>query len=184
MQVIPTKLPELLVIEPRAFPDARGQFFESWQQDRYAEAGIVGPFVQDNLSHSVQGTLRGLHFQEPYAQGKLLTVLAGRIFDVAVDIRRGSPTFGQWVGMTLDAAQPSQIWIPPGFAHGFCVLSNSADVMYKCTEYYRPEYERSIRWDDSTIAIDWPIVDPLLSEKDAAAPLLSDLSVLPDYHVS
>jgi len=182
MKITPSALPEVLILEPRVFPDARGHFFESWQQERYAEAGIAGPFVQDNVSRSVRGTLRGLHFQEPDAQGKLVTVLTGRIFDVAVDIRRGSPRFGQWIGTTVDAAQPRQIWIPPGFAHGFCILSDTADFMYKCTEYYRPDSERSIRWDDPGIAIDWPVVDPLLSGKDAVAPPLSEASILPDYH--
>lgn len=181
MIVTPSLLPEVLLLEPRVFPDSRGYFFESWQRDRYADAGVEPAFVQDNISRSSQGTLRGLHFQEPFAQGKLITVLSGRIFDVAVDVRRGSPRFAQWVGMVLDAEKPCQVWIPPGFAHGFCVLSETADFMYKCTEFYRPDSERSLRWNDPSIGIDWPVSAPLLSAKDAAAPLLPDAPVLPVY---
>jgi len=179
MKLRATELPEVLIIEPQKFSDGRGFFFESWESPRYAEAGIPGPFVQDNFSRSVKGTLRGLHFQEPKAQGKLVTVLAGRVFDVTVDIRRGSPRFGRWVAIELDGTTPKQIWIPPGFAHGFLVLSDSADFFYKCTEFYNPDTERSIRWDDPELAIDWPIEEPILSAKDAAAPMLSVAPVLP-----
>jgi dTDP-4-dehydrorhamnose 3,5-epimerase len=179
MKVTATELPEVLIIEPRLFPDGRGHFFEAWVEPRYREAGIQQPFVQDNFSRSVFGTLRGLHFQEPKAQGKLVTVLAGRIFDVAVDLRRGSPRFGQWVGVELNGDTPRQLWVPPGFGHGFCVLSEFADFFYKCTEFYSPETERSVRWDDPELNIDWPVAEPILSEKDAVAPLLSDAPMLP-----
>ena len=139
MKVDPTELPEVLLIEPKVFGDSRGFFYETFQARRYAEAGIPGPFVQDNLSRSVRGTLRGLHFQEPKAQGKLVQVLRGAVCDVAVDVRRGSPRFGRWVARRAVARQPPrQLWIPPGFAHGFCVLSESADFFYKCTELYAP----------------------------------------------
>jgi dTDP-4-dehydrorhamnose 3,5-epimerase len=179
MKTTPTRLPEVLIIEPRVFPDARGHFYEMWENNRYRDANIPGPFVQDNVSRSVRGTLRGLHFQEPRSQGKLVTVLTGKIFDVAVDIRRDSPRFRQWVGVELDADNPRQLWIPPGFAHGFCVISEWADFLYKCTQSYNPTTERSICWNDPDLAIDWPIPNPVLSEKDAAAPLLSDTPILP-----
>jgi dTDP-4-dehydrorhamnose 3,5-epimerase len=179
MKIYQTSLPEVLILEPQLFPDSRGHFYEMWLEDRHSEAGIAGPFVQDNVSRSVRGTLRGLHFQKPKAQGKLVTVLAGRIFDVAVDIRADSPTFKKWVGLELDGDQPRQLWVPPGFAHGFCVLSESADFLYKCTEYYSPMTEHSVRWDDPDLAIKWPIEFPVLSNKDAAAPLLADVPVLP-----
>ena len=179
MKTTPTTLPEVLIVEPRVFPDSRGHFYEMWVDNRYKEAGIHGPFVQDNVSRSVRGTLRGLHFQEPMAQGKLVTVLTGKIFDVAVDIRQDSPRFGQWVGIELDGDDPKQLWIPPGFAHGFCVMSEQANFLYKCTEAYNPATERSIRWDDPNLAIDWPVADPVLSEKDAAAPHLSEATILP-----
>ena len=179
MKVTATELPEVLLIEPQVFPDERGYFFEAWRDQGYAEAGIHGPFVQDNFSRSTKGTLRGLHFQEPKAQGKLVTVLAGLIFDVVVDIRRGSSRFGQWVGVELDGDAPRQVWIPPGFAHGFYVLSEHADFFYKCTEYFSPDTERGILWNDPELAIEWPVDRPVLSEKDAAAPLLADAPVLP-----
>ena len=181
MKVNPTPLPEVLLIEPRVFPDGRGHFFEMWVENRYREAGVQFPFVQDNFSKSVKGTLRGLHFQEPCAQGKLVTVLEGTVFDVAVDIRRGSPRFGEWTGVELHGDHPRQLWVPPGFAHGFCVLSDQAYFHYKCTAYYNPSTERSIRWDDPSIAIDWPVETPLLSDKDNAAPLLANAPLLPDY---
>ena len=179
MKTTTTSLPEVLIVEPRVFPDSRGHFYEIWVDNRYEEAGIHGPFVQDNVSRSVRGTLRGLHFQEPKGQGKLITVLSGTIFDVAVDIRKNSPRFGQWVGIELDGNSPKQLWIPPGFAHGFCVMSEHADFMYKCTEFYTPGTERSIRWNDPELAIDWPLDLPILSEKDAAAPFLADAPALP-----
>jgi dTDP-4-dehydrorhamnose 3,5-epimerase len=179
VKVTPTALPEVLLIEPRVFPDSRGHFFESWVGPRYHEAGITEPFVQDNSSRSTRDTLRGLHFQEPKGQGKLITVLSGRIFDVAVDVRTDSPRYREWIGIELDGDDPKQLWVPPGFAHGFCVLSEQADFMYKCTEYYAPETERSIRWNDPELAIDWPLEAPILSEKDAEAPFLADALVLP-----
>jgi dTDP-4-dehydrorhamnose 3,5-epimerase len=182
MRVEPTALPGVLVVEPRIFGDGRGIFLETFHAERYAAAGIVGPFVQDNFSRSKKGTLRGLHFQEPRPQGKLVQVLRGRVFDVAVDVRRGSRTFGKWLGLELDSEWQRQLWIPPGFAHGFYVLSDEADFMYKCTALYAPEVERSIRWNDPALAIAWPIdVAPLLSKKDAEAPLLADVPMLPVY---
>jgi dTDP-4-dehydrorhamnose 3,5-epimerase len=180
VKVTETMLPGVLVIEPRVFSDDRGFFLETFASARYAEAGMP-PFVQDNFSRSKRGTLRGLHFQEPQAQGKLVQVLRGVVFDVAVDIRRGSPTFGRWFGLELSGDRPQQLWIPPGFAHGFCVTSDEADFHYKCTAPYAPAAERSIRWDDPTLKIDWPVAQPLLSPKDAVAPLLADAPVLPQY---
>ena len=179
MKIKPTLLPEVLLIEPRVFPDARGHFFESWVGPRYQEVGIAAPFVQDNFSHSTQHTLRGLHFQEPQGQGKLITVLSGKIYDVVVDVRSNSPRYREWIGIELNGDNPKQLWIPPGFAHGFCVLSEHADFMYKCTEFYAPKTERSIRWDDPELAIYWPLDAPILSEKDATAPLLANAPVLP-----
>ncbi|HEY8209867.1 MAG TPA: dTDP-4-dehydrorhamnose 3,5-epimerase [Myxococcaceae bacterium] len=180
MNVLPTGLPGVLIVEPRVFGDGRGFFFESYQQRRYAEAGIPGPFVQDNVSRSVRGTVRGLHYQHPRGQGKLMSVLAGRIFDVAVDIRRGSSTFGKWVGVELTEENRRQLWVPAGFAHGFCVTSESADVSYKCTEYYAPEHEHTILWNDPQLGITWPVEGtPLLSPKDAAGKPLAE-SVLPE----
>lgn len=180
----PTELPEVLVIEPRLFSDERGVFFESWKEPAYQALGLTLPFVQDNVSHSVQGTLRGLHFQEPTAQGKLVQVLAGEVFDVAVDIRRGSPRYGQWMGMLLDATSGRQLWIPPGFAHGFYVTSERASFLYKCTALYTPAHERTIRWNDPRLAIRWPIASgqlPIVSGKDAAAPSLDESDQLPRY---
>jgi len=181
MRVTPTELPEVLLVEPQVFGDARGFFFETFQAERYASAGIPRVFVQDNLSRSAKGTLRGLHFQEPRAQGKLVLVLRGAVWDVAVDVRRGSPRFGAWVGLELSEENRRQLWVPPGFAHGFCVLSDTADFFYKCTDLYVPETERAVRWDDPALAIRWPISAPLLSVKDRAAPLLAEAPVLPSY---
>lgn len=181
MKVVPTSIPEVLILEPKVFGDDRGFFMETWQAERYAEAGVPGPFVQDNLSRSVKGTLRGLHFQEPFPQGKLVMVLEGAVLDVAVDIRRGSPTFMKHVAVELSAENKRQLWIPPGFAHGFCVTSDHALFLYKCTERYRPEHDRAIRWDDPALGIAWPVAEPLLSQKDAAAPLLADAPALPAY---
>lgn len=172
MKVIKTKIPDVLLIEPKVFGDSRGFFLETFHATRYADAGIPGPFVQDNRSYSAQGVLRGLHFQKKYPQGKLVYVLQGSVFDVAVDIRKDSPTFTQWVGITLTAESHQQFYIPPGFAHGFCVLSATADFYYKCTEYYHPEDEGSLRWDDPDLGIEWPIQSPTLSAKDANAPYL------------
>lgn len=181
--VTPTRLPECLLIEPAVFGDARGFFKETYHQERYREAGIDLPFVQDNLSRSSRGTLRGLHYQCPHPQGKLLCVLSGTVFDVAVDIRRGSPRFGQWVGVELTAENHHQLYVPPGFAHGFCVLSDTADVMYKCTDLYHPEADRGLLWSDPDIAIDWPLESPLLSDKDKTLRRLCDIpeSDLPVY---
>jgi dTDP-4-dehydrorhamnose 3,5-epimerase len=181
MNVTDTDLPGVLLIAPRSFVDERGFFFECYHAQRYAEAGIAEPFVQDNFSRSVRGTVRGLHFQEPRAQGKLVQVTRGTVYDVVVDVRRGSPTFARWIGLELSGDAPKQLWIPAGFAHGFCVTSESADFHYKCTVPYSPEAERTIRWDDPTLAIPWPVANPLLSKKDAAAPLLADAPLLPGY---
>jgi dTDP-4-dehydrorhamnose 3,5-epimerase len=177
MKVTPTDLPEVLVLEPRVFGDARGFFMESWNQRVFDEAtraasGVTCTFVQDNHSRSARGVLRGLHFQRPpHAQGKLVRVAAGAVFDVAVDIRRSSPRFGRWVGVELSADNHRQLWIPPGFAHGFAVLSDSADVLYKTTDYHAPDCEGAIRWDDPRLNIAWPELgcEPILSAKDAQA---------------
>jgi dTDP-4-dehydrorhamnose 3,5-epimerase len=170
----PLDLPGVLLFRPLVFRDTRGHFLEAWHEARYAEAGLSRQFIQDNVSVSRQGTLRGLHFQHPNGQGKLVTALAGRIFDVAVDIRLGSPTFGRWTSAELSEHNGHQLWIPPGFAHGFLVLSERAVFGYKCTVYYAADCDHSIRWNDPAIGIRWPMTDPLLSARDAAAPLLAD----------
>ena len=175
MTVTETALPGVLLIEPRVFRDPRGFFLETWNADRYRDAGIAGPFVQDNASRSARGVLRGLHVQNPYAQGKLVGVLDGAVFDVAVDVRAGSPTFGRWVGYELSAENGRQLWVPPGFAHGFVVASETALFTYKCTDRYAPEHEFSVAWDDPDLGIDWPLEAPSLSAKDAAAPRLRDV---------
>ena len=175
MKVIETNLPEVLILEPRVFGDARGFFLETWQRERYRQAGIDVDFVQDNLSFSGRGVLRGLHFQNPNAQGKLVQVLQGEVFDVAVDIRRGSPTFGQWTSVTLSSDNKRQFYVPSDFAHGFCVISETALFSYKCTDLYNPEAECAIRWDDPAIGIDWPVTNPSLSEKDEKALALHQL---------
>lgn len=175
MKIIPTPLAGVVVIEPRVFSDSRGFFLETFQAERYAQAGIPGPFVQDNHSHSTRGVLRGLHFQKHYPQGKLVYVTSGVVFDVAVDIRPASPTWGKWFGITLTAQQHQQFYLPPGCAHGFCVLSEQADFHYKCTDYYHPEDEGCLRWDDPQVKIQWPFEQPLLSPKDANAGYLRDL---------
>lgn len=180
MNVVDTPLAGLKVIEPRVFEDPRGFFLETYHAARYAAAGLPTSFVQDNWSRSQKGTLRGLHFQHPKAQGKLVWCPRGAVWDVAVDVRRSSPTFGKWFAVELTEANKKQLWVPPGFAHGFCVLSDSADFVYKCTETYAPEYELVIRWDDPAIGITWPLKEPLLSKKDLAAPLLADIARLPD----
>jgi len=176
MNIVPTCLPEVLILEPRIFGDARGYFFESWSAARYEEAGIHGPFVQDNFSRSRRGILRGLHLQNPHAQGKLVSAPVGEVFDVAVDVRVGSPRFGKWAGAVLSDTNHRQFWVPPGFAHGFCVLSDEAVFHYKCTDAYHPECEMSVLWDDPDIHIDWPIQDPKLNAKDRGAPRLVDLA--------
>lgn len=178
MNVIQTKLEGVVIIEPKVFKDDRGFFTESFNAARYAElAGIDVPFVQDNQSRSSYGVLRGLHFQKQFPQGKLVRVTEGEVFDVAVDIRPNSPTYGQWEGIILSGENFKQFYVPAGFAHGFCVLSERADFHYKCTEYYHPEDEGSVRWDDAEIGIDWPLPaeDIILSAKDAQAGALSDL---------
>jgi dTDP-4-dehydrorhamnose 3,5-epimerase len=181
LKISETELPGVLLLEPKRFGDDRGFFMELFHAKRYAEAGIPGPFVQDNFSRSAKGILRGLHFQQPQAQGKLVQVFAGAVYDVAVDVRRGSPTFGKWVGVELSADNRRQLWVPAGFAHGFCVLSESADFHYKCTDFYSPATEQGIAWNDPDLGIPWPVTSPLLSPKDAAAPRLKDAPVLPDY---
>ncbi len=180
VKVEETTLPGVLVFEPRVFGDSRGYFLETFQEERYAEHG-VGRMVQLNHSHSARGTLRGLHYQEPRPQGKLVWAASGAIFDVALDVRRGSPTFGEWMSVELSAENHRQIWVPAGFAHGFCVLSPEADVCYGCTDYYARECEQAILWNDPALAIDWPLEGTILSEKDAGAPLLANARVLPIF---
>lgn len=180
MKAKPTRLPGLLLIEPKVFGDARGFFFESWNEREFERAGIRARFVQDNHSRSEKGVLRGLHYQVRQPQGKLVRVTEGEIFDVAVDIRRSSPTFGAWEGTRLSAQSKSMLWIPVGFAHGFCVLSDFAEVLYKATDFYAPGDERSIAWNDPDLGIDWPLSGaPLLSPKDAAGVRLRDAEVFP-----
>ena len=175
MKVTETRLPGVVVLEPPVFRDDRGFLTEVWNQRKYDGAGLPWRFVQDNLSCSKKGVLRGLHYQWPAAQGKLVSVLEGEVFDIAVDIRVGSSTFGQWVGVTLSSENKHQIYIPEGFAHGFAVISEIALVLYKCTHFYTPSDEGSILWNDPAIGIDWPIIDPILAAKDAAAPRLIDV---------
>jgi dTDP-4-dehydrorhamnose 3,5-epimerase len=178
VNITPTALPDVLLIEPRVFSDERGFFFESWNQRALAAAGLDAAFVQDNHSRSLRNVLRGLHYQIEHAQGKLVRVCAGEVFDVAVDIRRSSPTFGQSVSLTLSAQNKRMLWIPPGFAHGFLVLSDAAEFLYKTTDYWYPEHERTLLWNDPTLRIDWPLSGaPGLAAKDAAGrPLaLADL---------
>jgi dTDP-4-dehydrorhamnose 3,5-epimerase len=175
MKVTPTSLPNVLIIEPTIFEDKRGFFIETYHQSKYEQSHIHSIFVQDNFSHSVHGILRGLHYQLHYPQAKLVQVIHGAIFDVAVDIRQGSPTFGKWIGAHISDKNRRQIFVPEGFAHGFCVLSETADVMYKCTDFYVPDDEGGILWSDSDIGINWPIADPLLSDKDSLYPCLKDV---------
>ena len=176
MNVVKTKLIDCVIIEPKIFGDERGFFLETFQAERYAElAGITLPFVQDNHSRSSKGVLRGLHFQKTKPQGKLVRVVQGEVFDVTVDIRQGSLTFGQWEAVILSEQNKTQLWVPPGFAHGFIVLSNTADFEYKCTDYYDPSDEGSVLWNDPDLDIPWPIVTPILSNKDASADRLVDL---------
>lgn len=177
MQHIKLNIPDVLLIKPRIFSDERGFFTETYQQERYAQVGITGPFVQDNLSGSHKGILRGLHYQIQHPQGKLVQVIAGEIFDVVVDLRRNSATFGQWVGELLSDQNHNQLWVPPGFAHGFYVLSDWASVLYKTTDFYFPQAERTLRWDDPDVGIDWRLqagFAPRLSEKDNAGKFLRE----------
>lgn len=175
MKVHDTKLQGVLIIEPRVFSDNRGVFFESWNQNRYRDLGLPSNFVQDNISISQKGVLRGLHFQQPKGQGKLVQVLEGEIFDVAVDLRVGSPTFKQWIGVNLSAKNHHQLWIPEGFAHGFCVMGDRAMVSYKTSEFYYPENEVTVLWNDPELRIDWPISSATLSSKDLKGLALSEI---------
>ena len=175
MKTIDTALPGVVVLEPDVRVDDRGFFVELWHEARYEAIGVRGPFIQDNLSHSRKGVLRGLHLQWPNAQGKLVVVPHGEVFDVAVDVRRGSPTFGRWIGTVLSGMNHRQLWIPPGFAHGFAVLSEGATVQYKTTAPYVPQDEVTVAWDDPAIGIEWPLTAPLMSPRDAAAPRLAEV---------
>lgn len=175
MRVLPTELPGVVIIEPDVHRDGRGFFLETYHADRYRDHGIPGPFVQDNHSQSVAGTLRGLHLQLRRPQGKLIRVVEGEVFDVAVDVRRGSPTFGRWVSVTLTADNFRQCYVPPGFAHGFCVVSPIAQLEYKCTDLYDPASEIGIAWNDPAIGISWPVTDPILSQRDSRHPTLAEL---------
>ncbi len=175
MNVKETKLPGVLILEPDVFGDERGFFLETWSAARYEDAGIPGPFVQDNISLSRKGILRGLHFQYPQSQGKLVQILSGEVVDVAVDIRIGSPTFGQWVGEVLSGTNHRQMYVPPGFAHGYCVTSETALFSYKCTDFYNPETEGGIIWNDPDLGIDWPVDEPILSPKDEGYRRLKDI---------
>ncbi len=180
MEIIPTTIPDVLILKPVIYTDPRGFFMETFHQKKYRKAGIKYDFVQDNHSGSVNGTLRGLHYQVKHAQGKLVRVVSGEIFDVAVDLRRKSSTFGQWLGLTLSSENKHQLWIPPGFAHGFYTLSGWAEVLYKATDFYSPDHERTIRWNDPTLKIDWPIVsyeNLHISEKDLKGSFLLDAEV-------
>jgi dTDP-4-dehydrorhamnose 3,5-epimerase len=175
MKVIETALPGAVVLEPKVFGDERGFFYESYNRDSYYAAGISVDFIQSNVSRSARGVLRGLHYQWPNPQGKLVSVLEGEVYDVAVDIRRGSPTFGRWAGVMLTADNHRHFWIPEGFAHGFCVLSEFATFAYQCTALYDAKADAGIRWNDANIGIDWPLSEPLLSDKDSKTPLLKDV---------
>ncbi|HYP81601.1 MAG TPA: dTDP-4-dehydrorhamnose 3,5-epimerase [Steroidobacteraceae bacterium] len=182
MNVVPTGLAGVLIIEPRVFGDSRGFFLESWNERTFAQAGLPAHFVQDNHSLSGRGTLRGLHYQLQNTQGKLVRVVAGEVFDVAVDVRRSSPDFGKWVGVTLSAANKRMLWVPPGFAHGFYVTSEQAEFLYKCTEFYDPASERTLAWNDPEIGIQWPLdpgAQPLMSAKDLQGRRLAEADVFP-----
>jgi dTDP-4-dehydrorhamnose 3,5-epimerase len=167
-------LPEVIRVEPDLYQDNRGFFLELYHEEKFARAGIQARFVQDNRSRSRRGTVRGLHYQVRRPQGKLVWVTLGKVYDVAVDVRRDSPGFGKWVGMVLSEQEKNAVYIPPHFAHGFCVLSDEAEIFYKCTDFYDPQAERCIRWDDPDLGIDWPVEDPILSSKDRTSPLLKD----------
>jgi len=182
MEFLPTEIPDVILIRPRVFGDSRGFFLESWEERKFAAAGIAARFVQDNHSRSSRHTLRGLHYQKPNTQGKLVRVVSGTVYDVAVDIRRSSPTFGKWVGVTLSAETHEMLWVPAGFAHGFLVLSESADFLYRCTDFYAPAAEKAIRWDDPELGVRWPLppgAQPLLSSKDAVAGGLREAEYFP-----
>ena len=180
MKIIPTAIPEVLLLEPKVFGDDRGFFYESWNKRTFAELGIAANFVQDNHSKSQKNVLRGLHYQIETAQGKLVRVTSGAVYDVAVDLRRSSPTFGRWVGFTLSASDRRMAWIPPGFAHGFCVTSESAEFLYKTTDYYSPAHERTLLWNDPQLAIPWPLSgEPLLAAKDKTGTPLAQAETFP-----
>ena len=182
MEFEPTAIPDIVLIRPKVFGDARGFFLESWEERKFATGGIDARFVQDNHSRSARHTLRGLHYQVQRPQGKLVRVVTGTVFDVAVDIRRSSPTFGRWVGATLSAENHHMLWVPPGFAHGFVVLSESADFLYRCTDFYAPQFERAIQWNDPDLQVKWPLPEgtsPVLSPKDSAAPRFRDAEYFP-----
>lgn len=181
MNVIPLEIPDVKLVMPRVFPDDRGFFLQTYQTRQYRDAGIDVRFVQDNWSRSEKGVLRGLHYQLEYAQDKLVSVVHGKVFDVAVDIRRGSPTFGKWVGKVLSDGNKYQMFVPKGFAHGFCVLSDEVDFVYKCSDFYMPGDEYGIRWDDPDVGIEWSGSDFQLADKDRAAPLLKDATALPSF---
>lgn len=183
MKVQETALPGVLLIEPQVFGDSRGFFLETFSAERYEAAGVRGPFVQDNMSLSAKGIVRGMHLQHPNAQGKLVWVVQGAVLDVALDVRVGSPTFGRWVAEELSADNKRQLWVPPGFAHGFCVTSESAVFVYKCTQYYAPKDEVGVLWNDPDLGIPWPVVEPVVSPKDRALPRLADVdrARLPRY---
>ena len=181
MKIIVSNIPDILVFEPTVYSDGRGYFMETWRQSVFDAQGIDAGFVQDNQSNSNRGTLRGLHYQLNRPQGKLARVVSGEVFDVAVDLRKSSAYFGRWIGILLSAENKKQLWIPPGFAHGFYVMSDSAELLYKCTDYYDPEDDHSLLWNDETVGIDWPLLDskPLLSDKDKNAPRLLEATVYP-----
>jgi len=183
MKITKMRIPSIIVFEPDAFGDARGWFLETWSKNRYEQMGIKLPFVQDNVSLSSKDVLRGLHYQFPHSQGKLVSVLLGEVFDVAVDIRTGSPTFGQWVGEILSGSNHKQMYIPPGFAHGFCVMSDTALFSYKCTDYYSKADEGGISFNDPDLKIEWPVDSPVVSQKDSVFPRLKDVpkEKLPHY---
>jgi dTDP-4-dehydrorhamnose 3,5-epimerase len=182
MDFKPTAIPDVVLIKPRVFGDERGYFLESWELRKFGAAGVHAAFVQDNHSHSTHRVLRGLHYQVQHPQGKLVRVVTGTVFDVAVDLRRGSPTFGRWVGVTLSEKNHHMLWVPPGFAHGYLVLSESADFLYRCTNYYAPDCERAIRWDDGDLGIVWPLAPdapPIQSNKDATAASFREAEYFP-----
>ncbi len=182
MKTIPTDLPGVLIVEPRVFPDTRGFFFESYHAERYAKAGIAPVFVQDNHSSSIKGTIRGLHYQWRHPQAKLLRVIRGTVFDVAADIRRGSPTWGRWVSVELSAENKRQVFIPAGFAHGFQVISDVAEIEYKCSDFYMPDDQHGVLWSDPTIGVRWPVQNPILSDQDRRfLTLIAERDDLPVY---
>lgn len=182
MEFVPTHIPDVILIKPKVFGDARGYFLETWHQSRFAAAGIPSNFVQDNHSHSAQWILRGMHYQVQQTQGKLIRVTRGAVFDVAVDLRRSSPTFGQWIGTELNDVNHHQLWVPAGFAHGFLTLSEKVDFVYKCTDFYAPQHERTLRWNDPHVGIDWPLpqgITPTLASRDAGALGIREIEALP-----